>query len=109
MTILFLDSQTTTRAERSSALSRQLDWDVTTVASLAEARAWLAQTKTLDLLITEAIIDAQNSGFDLRDAALARFPEARVLFTHVMISKVMRLASLAGLCYRTRHIPLGSS
>ena len=81
MTILFLDSQTTTRAERSSALSRQLDWDVTTVASLAEARAWLAQTKTLDLLITEAIIDAQNSGFDLRDAALARFPEARVLFT----------------------------
>lgn len=81
MTILFLDSQSTTRAERASALSRQLDWDVNAVATLAEARAWLAQTTTLDLLITEAIIDAQNSGFDLRDAALARFPEARVLFT----------------------------
>lgn len=81
MILLFLDSQSATRGERSLALSRQLDWDVTAVGSLAEAKAWLAQTTVLDLLITEAIIDAQSSGFELRDAALARFPEARVLFT----------------------------
>jgi len=81
MTILFLDVNAATRGERATALSQQTGWQVTSVATVAEGRAWLAKAKFLDLLITEAIIDSENSGFALRDAALARFPNARVLFT----------------------------
>lgn len=51
------------------------------MASVAEARTWVAGAEELDLLITEAIPDAHSSGFELRDAALKKFPGARVLFT----------------------------
>jgi formylglycine-generating enzyme required for sulfatase activity len=81
MTILFLDVNAATRGERAAALSQQTGWQVTSIATVAEGRAWLAKAKFLDLLITEAIMDAENSGFALRDAALARFPNAHVLFT----------------------------
>lgn len=81
MTFLFLDAQAAQRGERTLALQNQPGWEVTAVSSLAEARAWLATATSLDLLITEAILDASTTSFPLRDAALARFPEARVLFT----------------------------
>lgn len=81
MTILFLDVNAATRSERAAALSQQTGWQVTSIATVAEGRAWLAKARFLDLLITEAIMDAENSGFALRDAALARFPNAHVLFT----------------------------
>lgn len=81
MTILFLDVNAATRGERALALAQQTGWQVTAVASVAEGRAWLAKAKSLDLLITEAVIDEKSSGFSLRDAALARFQNARVLFT----------------------------
>jgi formylglycine-generating enzyme required for sulfatase activity len=81
MTILFLDVNAATRGERAAALSQQTGWQVTSIATVAEGRAWLAKARFLDLLITEAIMDAENSGFALRDAALAIFPNAHVLFT----------------------------
>ena len=82
MTLLFLDANAALRGERTLALRQQPGWEVTTADSVPEALAWLAKATSLDLLITEAIIDANSkTGFDLRDAALARFPEARVLFT----------------------------
>ena len=81
MTILFLDVNAATRGERALALAQQTGWQVTSVASVAEGLAWLAKARTLDLLITEAIGDEKSSGFSLRDAALARFQNARVLFT----------------------------
>lgn len=81
MTILFLDVNAATRGERAAALAQQTGWKVHAIGSVAEGRAWLAKAKKLDLLITEAIIDEKNSGFTLRDAALAKFNDARVLFT----------------------------
>ena len=81
MTILFLDVNAALRGERTLALKQQTGWEVNAVGSLAEARAWLAKAKELDLLITEAVIDATTTGFELRDAALARFPEARGCFS----------------------------
>ncbi|MES2596932.1 MAG: SUMF1/EgtB/PvdO family nonheme iron enzyme [Verrucomicrobiota bacterium] len=81
MTILFFDVNAATRGERALALAQQTGWKVTSIASVNEGRAWLAKARSLDLLITEAIIDEKSSGFALRDAALARFQNARVLFT----------------------------
>ena len=81
MTVLFLDANSTTRPGRSAALRQELGWEVVDVASVAEAKAWLGTAAVLDLLITEAIPDASSSGFELRDAALKRFPHAKVLFT----------------------------
>lgn len=82
MTILFLDANADTRGPRTDALRKQSDWNVHSVASVSEARAWLSRTPCIDLLITEAIPTAGgDTGFDLRDAVLKRFPETRVLFT----------------------------
>lgn len=81
MTLLFLDANAALRGERTLALRQQPGWEVTAVATLAEARTWLSKASRLDLLITEAILDANTTSFALRDAALTRFPEARVLFT----------------------------
>jgi formylglycine-generating enzyme required for sulfatase activity len=82
MTLLFLDANDATRDERAAALSQQTGWHVVSVRRVAEGLAWLTGAKALDLLITEAIPSGDTaSGFDLRDAALAKFKNARVLFT----------------------------
>ena len=81
MTLLFLDSNTATRGPRTEALKAHPGWTVKSVPNLAEAYAWLDSADQLDLLITEAIIDAHSTGFALRDRALAKFPGLRVLFT----------------------------
>jgi len=82
MTILFLDANAATSGPRTEALRRQPDWTVHSVSSVTEARTWLTRASSVDLLITEAIPSASgDTGFNLRDAVLARFPQARVLFT----------------------------
>lgn len=81
MTLLFLDSNAATRGPRTEALKAHPGWTVKSVPNVAEALAWLGGASHLDLLITEAVVDAHSTGFDLRDRALARFPNARVLFT----------------------------
>lgn len=81
MTLLFLDSNAATRGPRTEALKAHPGWTVKSVPNVAEALAWLGSATSLDLLITEAIVDAGSTGFDLRDRALARFPNLRVLFT----------------------------
>lgn len=81
MTLLFLDSNAATRGPRTEALKAHPGWTIKSVPNLAEAYAWLDSADQLDLLITEAIIDAHSTGFALRDRALAKFPGLRVLFT----------------------------
>lgn len=82
MTILFLDANADTLGPRTEALKRQPDWTVHAVSSVTEARTWLSRAGALDLLITEAIPAASgDTGFNLRDAVLTRFPQAKVLFT----------------------------
>lgn len=82
MTILFLDANADTRGPRTEALRQLPDWTVHSVTSVTEARTWLNRAEGLDLLITEAIPAASgDTGFNLRDATLTRFPQARVLFT----------------------------
>lgn len=81
MIILFLDGNEATRAARTAALRQQQDWTVIPAASVAEARASLAEATALDLFITEAILDSGSSTFDLRDEVRSRFPEAKILFT----------------------------
>ncbi|TDU81742.1 formylglycine-generating enzyme required for sulfatase activity [Prosthecobacter fusiformis] len=82
MTILFLDANADTRGPRSEALRQQAEWTVHSVASVSEARSWISRADNLDLLITEAIPAASGeTGFNLRDAVLGRYPQAKVLFT----------------------------
>lgn len=82
MTILFLDANADTRGPRTEALQKQPDWTVHSVASVTEAMAWLSRGGKLDFLITEAIpATSGDTGFNLRDAVLARHPQAKVLFT----------------------------
>ncbi|MEN3942325.1 SUMF1/EgtB/PvdO family nonheme iron enzyme [Prosthecobacter sp. SYSU 5D2] len=82
MTILFLDANADTRGPRTEALQKQPEWTVHSVASVTEARAWISRADRLDLLITEAIPAASgDTGFNLRDAVLSRYPQAKVLFT----------------------------
>ncbi|HRJ11248.1 MAG TPA: SUMF1/EgtB/PvdO family nonheme iron enzyme [Prosthecobacter sp.] len=81
MTLLFLDSNAATRGPRTEALKAHPGWTVKSVPNVAEALAWLGSATRLDLLITEAVVDATSTGFELRDRALAKFPQARVLFT----------------------------
>ncbi len=82
MTILFLDANADTRGPRTEALRQQPDWTIHAVASVTEARTWLTRSDKLDLLITEAIpAPSGDTGFNLRDTALNRFPQARVLFS----------------------------
>ncbi|HEY1082198.1 MAG TPA: SUMF1/EgtB/PvdO family nonheme iron enzyme [Prosthecobacter sp.] len=82
MTILFLDANADTRGPRTRALEQQPDWKVQSVSSVIEARTWLGRASGLDLLITEAIpAESGDTGFNLRDSVLSRFPKAKVLFT----------------------------
>jgi formylglycine-generating enzyme required for sulfatase activity len=82
MTILFLDANADTRGPRTEALRKQPEWTVHSVSSVTEARTWISRASRLDLLITEAIPAASgDTGFNLRDAVLTRYPQAKVLFT----------------------------
>jgi formylglycine-generating enzyme required for sulfatase activity len=80
MQALLVESDETLRSTRSRALTAR-GWEVVDFAEVAAALTWLGTAPALDLLITEGIFANGNSGFALRDAAVKRFAELRVLFT----------------------------
>jgi formylglycine-generating enzyme required for sulfatase activity len=82
MILLFVDSNATLLESRAVFLREQLPgFTIVPLADADEAAAWIAKAEALDVLVTEAIFDAGHTGFALRDAARARFPHGRVLFT----------------------------
>jgi formylglycine-generating enzyme required for sulfatase activity len=80
MTILFLDSNEALRTRRCEEMRKQ-GWVVHACGELQQGLRLLEKIPNLDLLITEAVVDAKPWGFELRDAALGLFPGTRVLFT----------------------------
>lgn len=82
MILLFVDSNASLLESRSVFLREQLPgFSIIPLSDAEEAAAWIAKAEALDVLVTEAIFDAGHTGFALRDAARARFPHMRVLFT----------------------------
>jgi len=82
MTLLFVDSNAALSGQRIVWLRENLPgFTIVDFPEAKEAAAWIAKTDTLDILVTEAIFPSQETGFKLRDAARARFPHTRVLFT----------------------------
>lgn len=81
MTLLFVDSS----AHRDTRVIWLRDslpgFNIVDVVTAKAAAEWIAKADGLDILITEAIFPSQETGFTLRDAARARFPQVRVLFT----------------------------
>lgn len=80
MHALLVESDETLRTTRCRALTAR-GWQVVDFAQVGSALTWLETATALDLLVTEGIFANGDSGFTLRDAALQRFPELRVLFT----------------------------
>ena len=82
MILLFVDSNASLLESRTVFLREQLPgFTIVPLALADEAASWIAKAEALDVLVTEAIFDAGHTGFALRDAARARFPHVRVLFT----------------------------
>lgn len=82
MILLFVDSNASLLESRAVFLREQLPgFTIVPLAAAEEAAAWIAKAEALDVLVSEAIFDAGHTGFALRDAAEARFPHVRVLFT----------------------------
>lgn len=82
MTLLFVDSHATLLESRAALLKERLPgFTVVHLADVHAALSWIAEAESLDVLVTEAIFDTKQTGFALRDAARARFPNVRVLFT----------------------------
>lgn len=82
MILLFVDSNARLLESRAVFLREQLPgFTIVPLAHADEAAAWIAKAEALDVLVSEAIFDAGHTGFALRDAAEARFPHVRVLFT----------------------------
>ncbi len=82
MTLLFVDSNAALRGTRTIWLRESLPgFTIVDFSEASEAAAWIAKADALDILITEAIFPSRETGFTLRDAARARFPQVRVLFT----------------------------
>lgn len=82
MILLFVDSNASLLESRAVFLREQLPgFTIVPLADADEAAAWISKAEALDVLVSEAIFDAGHTGFALRDAAEARFPHVRVLFT----------------------------
>ncbi len=82
MTLLFVDSNATLLESRAALLRERLPgFTIIHFATADEALAWIAKAEAIDMLVTEAIFDTKQTGFALRNAAVARFPHVRVLFT----------------------------
>lgn len=82
MILLFVDSNASLLERRAVFLREQLPgFTIVPLADADDAAAWIAKAGALDVLVSEAIFDAGHTGFALRDAAEARFPHVRVLFT----------------------------
>jgi formylglycine-generating enzyme required for sulfatase activity len=82
MTLLFVDSNAALRGARTTWLRDNLPgYTVVDFPSPSLAAAWVAKADSLDILVTEAIFETQETGFSLRDRVRARFPQTRVLFS----------------------------
>jgi len=82
MTLLFVDSSATQHDTRLIWLRDSLPgFNIVDFTTVEAASAWITKADTLDILVTEAIFPTQETGFVVRDAARARFPQVRVLFT----------------------------
>lgn len=82
MTLLFVDSSATQHDTRLIWLRDNLPgFNIVDFTTVEAASAWIAKADALDILVTEAIFPTQETGFAVRDAARARFPQLRVLFT----------------------------
>lgn len=82
MTLLFVDSSATQHDTRLIWLRDSLPgFTIVDFTTASAAEEWIAKADALDILVTEAIFPSQDTGFALRDAARARFPQVRVLFT----------------------------
>ena len=80
MVILLVDGDEATRHARAALLRAHLH-EVMESATAVEAVHWAQQAGSIDLLITEVILDADTFGFDLSEAILARLPNMRTLYT----------------------------
>jgi formylglycine-generating enzyme required for sulfatase activity/CheY-like chemotaxis protein len=80
MVVLLVDSNAAARNARSAAMEQQ-GWRVFAADGEKSASAWLNQSDSLNLLISEAIFDANSTGFRLRDMAHKKFTGAKVVFT----------------------------
>jgi formylglycine-generating enzyme required for sulfatase activity/CheY-like chemotaxis protein len=80
MVILLLDNDPDIRT-RHAALLQQRGHTVIQAASPVEAVHWGNESKQLDLLITEVVLDGETFGFDLRDAIREKFPTLRTVYT----------------------------
>ncbi len=80
MVILLVDENADTRTARAALLAAQ-GHEVLEAASAESAVAEAQKASTIDLLVTEVILDDGHFGFDLSEAVLARLPEMRTLYT----------------------------
>ena len=80
MVVLLVDPSDEVRARRAglfvaAGLEVHEAGDVQSAVSVAQS------LKTLDVLVTEAVLDGEFSGFDLRDGVQGRFPSLQTVFT----------------------------
>ncbi len=80
MVVLIVDGTADTRSARAELLRGQ-EHQVVEVSTAAEAVQWANTVATLDLLITEVVLDTETFGFDLKDAIKAKFPSLITLYT----------------------------
>lgn len=80
MVVLLVDGDEPTRKSRAGLL-RTRNHEVLEAATAVEAVHWAQQADSVDLLITEVILDSETFGFDLSEAILARLPAMRTLYT----------------------------
>lgn len=80
MVILLVDGETDSRAQRANLLELK-GYEVMQAATAVEAVHFAQSAETVDLLVTEVILDNQTFGFDLSEAILVRLPEMRTLYT----------------------------
>lgn len=80
MIVLLVDSNAAARSARAAAM-RQQGWHVHEADGSQSGGEWLAAAESLNLLVTEAVFDANSTGFGLRDTAKKKFPSAHAIFT----------------------------
>lgn len=80
MVILLVDGDAEARAARAALLEAQ-GHEVIQAGTAVDAVEHAQTAETLDLLITEVILDNETFGFDLAEAILVRLPDMRTLYT----------------------------
>lgn len=80
MVILLVDADSEARS-RKAALLRARQHEVIEAGSAVEAVHWAQTAETVDLLITEVILEDEHFGFDLSEAILMKHRSMRTLYT----------------------------